>query len=356
MDKSTADEGGAERPAYQVGVYYYPWHGGNFHGGRYLRRHLEPPQTPELGEYDDRDAAVIGQHLAWSRQAGVSFWAASWWGPDRREDRTLRDHIMPHRELDGVKIAVHYETTGRTDNFSDYSRLGPDMEHLAAHYFGHPNYLRVDNKPVIFVYLTRVLGRRGTLASSLEEMRRAAGGAGYELFIVGDHVFGRQPSAGGDMALLDAVTNYDVYGSMGAQGFAGQGAVDAYYAAQGRWKEAAAAVGVPFVPAVTPGFNDKGVRQGHVSVAGRLSPDDEAGSLFRAMLRGALPLTNEGLGRMLMVTSWNEWHEDTQIEPVAPAPITERDDSDSGAAFTEGLPYEGYGELYLNILRQETAE
>ena len=39
--------------SYTVGVYYYPWYGDDFHGGRYLREHLQPPQLPSLGEYDD---------------------------------------------------------------------------------------------------------------------------------------------------------------------------------------------------------------------------------------------------------------------------------------------------------------
>ena len=63
---------------YTVGVYYYPWYGDDFHGGRYLREHLQPPQLPSLGEYDDRDSEVIAQHLRWSRDANVSLWVASW--------------------------------------------------------------------------------------------------------------------------------------------------------------------------------------------------------------------------------------------------------------------------------------
>jgi hypothetical protein len=53
-----------------------------------------------------------------------------------------------------------------------------------------------------------------------------------------------------------------------------------------------------------------------------------------------------------MVTSWNEWHEDTQIEPVTPAPATNLDDG--GGYYTDGLYYNGYGMLYLNILRDKT--
>ena len=86
-------------------------------------------------------------------------------------------------------------------------------------------------------------------------MRRTAKTAGYDLYIVGDQVFG-QPTNSSALSSLNAVTNYDVYGSMGAQG-AGQSAVDSYYAAQAKWKARFNAAGTAFVPAATPGFNDK---------------------------------------------------------------------------------------------------
>jgi len=114
---------------YTVGVFYYPWYGnGNFHGGEYLRGELEPPQSPTLGEYNDSDPEVIAQHLAWSRQAEINLWVASWWGPDSLTDRTLRDVILPHPDLPGVKVALFYETTGRLDSDDDPDNaFGKDM-------------------------------------------------------------------------------------------------------------------------------------------------------------------------------------------------------------------------------------
>ena len=72
----TSPEDSAANSVYAVGVYYYPWYGGNFHGGRYMREHLRPPQLPGLGEYDDRAPEVIAQHLEWSRAANVSLWVS----------------------------------------------------------------------------------------------------------------------------------------------------------------------------------------------------------------------------------------------------------------------------------------
>ncbi len=338
--------------AYMVGVYYYPWYAHDFHGGRYLREHLRPPQLPSLGEYDDRDSEVIAQHLRWSRAANVSLWVTSWWGPGRREDTTLQQYILPHGELQEMKIALFYETPGRVPGFTDLSNVSEDLAYIAANYFEHPNYLRIRGRPVLFVYLTRVLSSSGVLEEVVTRMRGAASTAGYDLYIVGDHAFG-QPRDASALRQLDGVTNYDVYGSVGARGYAGQQAVDTYFEAQAGWLTLSKSAGAAFIPAATPGFNDKGVRDGHAAVSRRLTADSEPGTLFRAMLQQAVAQTDSAAGNILMITSWNEWHEDTQIEPVVEAPPTALDDSDG--AYSEGLEYEGYGERYLDILREETS-
>lgn len=335
-----------------VGVYYYPWHRHDFHGRRYLREHLVPVQLPTLGEYDDREANVIRQHADWSRYAGIRLWVCSWWGPNSREDRTLLDHTLQSPDLGDIKIAVFYETTGRTSNFTDYSRIAGDVEYLADHYFEHPNYYRIDGKPVVAIYLTRVLSAEGTLASTVAAFRQAASDKGFELFLIGDQVFGHPPAEAGDMGVLDAVTEYDVYGSMGRTGYAEQDGVDHYITRQTAWKNLADSVDVPYIPAVTPGFNDKAVRDGHAPVSRRLSPGEDFGTLFKALLDSAVERTDPRTGNLFLVTSWNEWHEDTQIEPVAAAPPTPTDDSPSGTAYTEGLDYEGYELRYLDLLRE----
>ena len=90
-----------------VGVYYYPWYGGNdFHGRKYLREHLVPVQVPELGEYNDRDDQVIGQHLDWCEYAGIGLWVTSWRGPGKMTDVTTKDHILTHPDLKDMKIAL----------------------------------------------------------------------------------------------------------------------------------------------------------------------------------------------------------------------------------------------------------
>jgi glycoprotein endo-alpha-1,2-mannosidase len=64
-----------------------------------------------------------------------------------------------------------------------------------------------------------------------------------------------------------------------------------------------------------------------------------------------LKLTDPGIRNLFMINSWNEWHEDTQIEPVVVAPPTNKDVSGTDV-YTWGLEYEGYGMRYLDILKK----
>ena len=57
-----------------------------------------------------------------------------------------------------------------------------------------------------------------------------------------------------------------------------------------------------------------------------------------------------------MITSWNEWHEDTQIEPTVSVGQTDKPINMTcyGSSCGKALTYNAYGELYLDILREGT--
>jgi hypothetical protein len=118
-----------------VGAYYYPWyHGNEKHGSwrRVFRRQLVPPQAPKAGLYRSDNADIIKLHIAQSMRAGLSFWAASWWGPDTAVDRNLLNVILGHPEAQQFRFAVLYESTGRfgEPDAADYSRWGTDLDYL----------------------------------------------------------------------------------------------------------------------------------------------------------------------------------------------------------------------------------
>jgi len=346
----------------KIGVYYYPWHGSDFHGGKYLREFLNPPQFPSLGEYDDTQGATIQQHYEWTLYAQISVWIASWWGPERRTDTILLDSILPHLETienseQNLQIAIHYETSGRTSGFADFSNVGSDIHYLTANYFTHPNYYFINGRPVIVIYLTRVMSKEedfSIIQNFISLMRTAALDDGYDIYIIADEIFRRAPDEPRQaFDLYDAITGYDVYGSMmiNTALYAGQETVDVFFEEQSKWRDLAHEKQVSYIPCITPGFNDKGVREGHFPLSRQLDNLSEHGSLFSAMAEQAIGLLDQSSDSLLFVTSFNEWHEDTQIEPVDIADLTNVDSSDSTVEYTMELLYEGYGTKYLDILR-----
>jgi hypothetical protein len=345
-----------------IGAYYYPWYRspdpnqpGRRHSWRQVfRQRLDPPQQPQVGLYSSDDPAVIEEHIAQSRRAGISFWAVSWWGPGSPTDRVLQDAILKHPDAGQLRYAVLYETTGR---FERASRPNPDnwvgdLKYLQEHYFKDPNYLRIDGRPVLFVYLTRVYFRENA-AELMQQAREQV----KDLYLVADDMFG--PNYRAESAQhFDAVTAYDVYGQSLQVHRATLKAIETLAANYRHARAAANSVGAAFIPAVSPGFNDTIVRPGHPPTARYFSDhESQEGDVFRAMIRdAALPNLDDTCGRLMMITSFNEWYEDTQIEATAgTAPPTARDQSTDKTKYTGGDRYENYSHLYLDILREASA-
>ena len=266
--------------------------------------------------------------------------------------------ILKHPDIGDHKIALFYESTTRIKQAEGYStqRVGPDMEHICQTYFRNQNYYRINGRPVIVLYLTRVLHQKGVLGESTRIMRETARNVcNTEIFILGDQIFNGPPNSNAEYSpfeFLDAVTNYDVYGNMNKFPYAGQEAVDDYYLEQKEWSERAGENGVGYVPVVSPGYNDRGVRldKNHLGLSRQLTNSSDPGTLFVAQLEQARYLVDPTMENLLLVNSFNEWHKDSQIKPA------EGKATNLPLQLTNGLQYEGYGELYLNILRAETCD
>ncbi len=335
-----------------IGVYYYPWYHGSREWQNVMRQHLKPPQQPKLGLYRSDDADVVGEHIAQSVRGGISFWAVSWWGPGHQCDVNLQNAILGHPDAGKLKYAILYEATGRFGAFDkpSYRHWISDLTYLQEKYFGHSSYLRLDGRPVVFVYLTREYFRNKGQAA-LREMREKF----PQLYLVGDDVFGETYKSQWAKN-FDAVTSYDVYGQstgrFGGTRRAIQFLADNYQHA----RQEANSVGCAFIPAIAPGYNDTAVRKGHPGRARYFSDVEGSteGDVFRAMIdQVARPNLDARSGGMMMVTSFNEWFEDSQIEATAgTAATTEVDDSADGKYYTGGQRYVDYGYLYLDILRE----
>jgi len=322
---SSTDTPSTEAPL-MIGAYWYPWFGPG-------RRHWEEGHLgePVLGEYDSADPDVIRQQITWASDHGIDLFVASWWGQDSKEDRILSTALPGVIEESDFRFAILYETPGLLGMEDGHIGLRPeetqqrlldDVIYLAQTYFDHPNYLRIADRPVLFFYLTRTFS--GDVQATMDAVRSAvAAETGAPAFIIADevywHIAVRQR-----IRPFDGITAYNMHTSVAGIADDFPAKVTRKYAS---WAAAAEAESIAFVPDILPGFDDTGVRpEAHHPPI----PRSEDG--FRQQLTDAIALAH-GPTRLVMITSWNEWHEFTSIEP--------------GVSF---------GTTYLEIVRDVTTE
>lgn len=250
---------------------------------------------------------VIAQHMKWFRQANIGLLVTSWWGPGRMTDTTTKDVILPHEDLGNLQIALHYETTGRIKS-EDMTTVRDDMQYICENYFDHPNYYKIDARPVLVIYVSRALHQDGRLEEALLVMRSEISKCGHSIYLIGDQVFQKAPNEDEPFIpfwYFDAVTNYDVYGSAQQPSpYALRERVDDFYSEQEKWRQMALQENCRFIPPVSPGYNDRAVRleADHPPLSRRLEANMQEGSLFWYQLKKALPLVDSQVDNLVLVS------------------------------------------------------
>jgi len=351
----------------QVGAYYFPVYDGQGPKGNWdntnLRGKLVTPQTPELGAYQSRDEATIKQHVNWAKEAGINFFAMSWWGKNTFTDGITRDYFAPYltKSSSPFKFCILYMSPHllRFNNFEIQlnleakNKLLADFLYLDQTYFSHPNYLKINGRPVVFMYLSRSF--RGEVAETLNMFKSVLKTrTNHELFLIGDEIFWTDPDPE-RLRAFDAVTAYNMHGPAKYHGLAQQtGFFDDMEAAFKQYQTAAQVTNVGFIPNAMPGFNNRGAWPDKTqAILPRETglTEQPTGSFYRQYLQLAKKHLDPKLN-ILMLTSWNEWHEDTQIEPS----INSLTPMKHPVELTGGYDYFGYGDLYLKITRELTRE
>jgi len=345
---------------YETGVYYYPWYGpaDDMHEwvGQYARYEFLPQQAPMLGHYSNRDKTVIWQHLKWMKACGIDFMVMSWWGRSSREDITLRDYILPELADTTAKFTIYYESAmlGFEQGMIIFDEskeeiLVNDLNYIADTYFDHPNYLKINGKPVVFLYLSRIYS--GNFKEAFTRVRNELSAKGYEVLLIGDEVSWGETSLS-HMDFLDAVSPYIMLPRQVHPGkYPGQGDFFANLSVQvGEWEKAASKLGQFVIPNVNPGFNNRTGSPKAFAVPRQTVEGAASTSMLEDYIRAMLQFV-EPEHKMLMITSWNEWHEDTQMEPTVVTIPTNLDRSAEGDFHTWGYTYEGYGYKNLELIR-----
>ncbi len=246
---------------------------------------------------------MIAQHYEWAHTYGVDAFFASWAGAGSFSDTTIRDDLLPSPARGPTQVALLYESLEQLGIGPDariqldatkIAKLVSDFDYIARTYFGDPGYYRIDGRPVVVLYASRIY--RGPVAEAIHAIRSHLEAAyGVDPYLIGDEVDWDTAPDPARIGLYDAITGYTAYSRTQDAGWPSQ---TQFLQAVGRrvaaYHAVAAAEGVAFVPDALPGFNDRGVRLGrdHHVLPRRLGPSAGADSLFTESLDAAGPLVD----------------------------------------------------------------
>ena len=336
-----------------LGAHYYLWYGRPtlpIIGGGVWRSGYT--NHPVLGEYNSRDPRVINQHINWAKEAGIDFFAINWHDSDSWDDITLRDYYLTHQRASEIKFCLHYDSSlalnvfrnpvsyDFNDKYSPSKTKGEkfleDFEYLAETYFTHPQYLKINNRPLMIIYNTSLFKN---VSHYFDKLQANMEKKGISLFLVADVVcwagvklskknlaFIWQTSPketfkifyrvmrrlslnnlAGDIFLskyFDGITGYNMYSANRTLNFLKN--VDKVYQKFYRYAQAH---NLCFIPTVIPGYNDR-----NLSGLNRPTLEREEGEFYKDFWKIAKKYLDPNL-KIALITSFNEWHEGTEIEP-----------------------------------------
>ena len=264
--------GGVARDA-ESAIFYYPWFGTPARDGDWIHWRqggTRPPRSiganyyPARGPYSSGDAAVVAAQMREIAAAGVDTVIVSWWGRGSLEDQRL-PLVLAAARTARLGVAAHIEPYGGRSVVSTAADIA---------------YLRGLGLTDFYVW--------ASVDSPDVEWREALSRLQADVRVFANTNFPAKAKAGG----FSGVYTYDVL------------LYDGHFFP--RMCAQARRLHLLCAPSVGPGYDAR-----RATGDRRLRPR-RGGATYDAMWRGALRADAD----VVTITSYNEWHEGTQIEPA----------------------------------------
>lgn len=122
-----------------------------------------PERTPLIGYYDEENPELADWEYKWALEHGINCFIHCWYRlkenlnhpvtiNDLRCGHALHEAMFHSRYGNMMKFAIMFETQPRWAATNERDLLENLMPFWMENYFSRENYLKIDNKPVLFVY------------------------------------------------------------------------------------------------------------------------------------------------------------------------------------------------------------
>lgn len=256
-------------------AYFYGWfNSGQWGAGELIDRPAEP--------YDSADRGVMSRQISQAQSAGIDGFVMSWFGPGEPYTSSVFGGLLDQAAAQGFKAAVDIDMGQGFLSTVDEARNA--VNHAIHSYGNHPGYLRYNGKPVIFFWKQQRFSPQ-----QWAEIRNAVDPNHDSIWIA-------EGNALGYIGVFDGLNLYNIAWSGNPAG------------TNATWSSRVKNAGGIFVATAMPGFDESRLGRGEAVVRDRGN-----GSYFRASFSGAVASNPH----MVIITSWNEFFENSHIEPSA---------------------------------------
>jgi glycoprotein endo-alpha-1,2-mannosidase len=305
---------------YRVHTFYYGWYGNPETNSEYIHwsgsiiphwidttwNDVDPYPGgddisanffPQMGNYSSTDPETISTHVQQIRDAGIGVIVLSWWGMGDYTDQSVQTMLDTAQQY-GLKIAFHLEPFYKTTE-----EFRTHLTYISEKYLQHPALYKPAGKPLYYLYNPFQLNYQEWDSLLNKNSSKSIRNTSLDGYFIGlwttqfDGEFALQSS-------FDGVYTYFV-----SDGFA-------FGSTTTNWPEMAKFTSVNnllFIPCAGPGYADTRIRPWNE----KNTKARENGKYYEDMFKKAAALNPDFLG----ITSFNEWHEGTQIEPAIPKQI-----------------------------------
>lgn len=170
-----------------IGAHHCPlWEADKPHMWDNILKH--PERTPALGFYSQENPDVSDWETKWAAEHGIDFFIYCWYrtrqgGPvTTMFSSAIHDALFKSRFADRMKFTIMWENQvrGKAGVADEKDLLTNLLPFWIERYFKHPSYLKVDNRPALFIYrpefLVQDLGGVDQVNKALAQMRQACRG------------------------------------------------------------------------------------------------------------------------------------------------------------------------------------
>ena len=278
-----------------------------------------PERTPALGFYDQANPEVADWETKWAVEHGVNFFIYCWYRHGRADAVETQfssaiEARLKSKFANQFKFTIMWENQyrGPEAGSSGVSSARELIETLApfwmTNYFLQPSYLKIDNKPLLFIYdprrLAVELGGVTNVPGAFEQLRAACRRAGFDGLYLLSEYRGVDP---GELKFRKDM-GFDYTFAYVWPIAEPQQAIPAQLDFIRKTRDLNILPEVVTVSQGWTGWNNEGPLY-------RIPPGDYEGLLRQAKdILATMPRQELG-GKLLLLDNWNEWSEGHYVAP-----------------------------------------